>query len=344
MGAPAMLPMDAEDFLVHLQVEKGRSPLTLEAYRRDLGRYVAFLDGRSQRTPADASAQDVSDYAVSLRASGLAASSSTRMLVAVRTLHRWLVAEGRRDDDPTRGLESQRLPEPLPKALSEEQIMALLDTVDAAVTAARAAAVTLPDDAAARRRLAAERAFALRDRALLETLYGTGARVSEVCGLRFGDVDLDGKLMRVLGKRSKERVVPLGRHAVRTLAEWLDDGRADLSPRHWRSRDDADAVFLGSKGSRLTRQGAWLVLSKRSAEAGLATAQLSPHVLRHSCATHLLDHGADIRSVQELLGHASVSTTQRYTKVATERLFQAYRDAHPRSGAQPPVAAPGGTT
>jgi integrase/recombinase XerD len=334
MGATGVLPLEAEDFLVHLQVEKGRSVLTLDAYRRDLGRYTAFLDGRGHDV-AGATGTDVADYARSLRAAGLAASSSTRMMVSVRTLHRWLAAEGRRHDDPTLGVENPRLAEPLPKALSEEQVMALLETLEAAVEATRAAAATTPDDAAARRRLGTDRAFALRDRALLETLYGTGARVSEVCGLRFGDVDLDGRLMRVLGKRAKERVVPLGRHAVRTLGEWLDDGRDDLAPARWRSRDDADAVFLGSKGTRLTRQGAWLVLSKRSAEAGLATAQLSPHVLRHSCATHLLDHGADIRSVQELLGHASVSTTQRYTKVATERLFQAYRDAHPRSGATP---------
>lgn len=205
--------------------------------------------------------------------------------------------------------------------------MTLLDTVEQAVVTSDRSA------------------FALRDRALLETLYGTGTRVSEVCGLRFGDVDLDGALLRVLGKRSKERIVPLGRHAIRTLGEYLDEGRPVLVPSQWRSRDDADAVFLGSKGSRLTRQGAWLVLQKRASDAGLSSAHISPHVLRHSCATHLLDNGADIRTVQELLGHASVSTTQIYTRVATERLWQAYAKAHPRAGVRAgAAAATGGAT
>jgi site-specific recombinase XerD len=200
----------------------------------------------------------------------------------------------------------------LPKALAEDQVMALLGAVEDAVAADRAP-------------------LALRDLALLEVLYGTGARISEVCGLGFGDVDLDGALVRLFGKRSKERIVPLGRPAIRALAEWFDEGRPALVPATWRSRDDADAVFLGARGSRLTRQGAWLVLQRWSRTVGLAD-QVSPHVLRHSCATHLLDHGADIRTVQELLGHASISTTQIYTRVATERLWQAYRDAHPRAG------------
>ncbi|MHB1140048.1 MAG: tyrosine-type recombinase/integrase, partial [Microthrixaceae bacterium] len=137
----------------------------------------------------------------------------------------------------------------------------------------------------------------------------------------------------VLGKRSKERVVPLGSHAVRTLREWFDDGRPELVPRQWRRRDDAEAVFLGVRGTRLSRQAVWQLLQQHGLRAGVPVQQLSPHVLRHSCATHLLDHGADIRSVQELLGHASIGTTQRYTKVATERLWQAYLAAHPRAGA-----------
>ncbi len=312
----AALPLDVEDFLTHLQVEKGRSPLTISAYRRDLLRYSAFLTERgcsmSSATPAEVAA-----YAGSLRQAGLAASSVTRMLASVRSSHRWLAAEGIYSGDPALTVESPRLPEPLPKALSEEQVMLLLDSVEQAV-------VTEESDP-----------FALRDRALLEVLYGTGTRVSEVCGIGFGDIDLEGALLRVMGKRSKERIVPLGRHAVRTVAAWLDEGRSQLVPRHWRTRDDADAVFLGSKGSRLTRQGVYLVLQKRALAAGLSTSLISPHVLRHSCATHLLDNGADIRTVQEMLGHASVSTTQIYTKVATERLWQAYRDAHPRALARP---------
>jgi integrase/recombinase XerD len=305
------LPLEAEDFLLHLVVEKGRSPLTISAYRRDLRRYCEFLGSRGASLES-ATPDDVTDFATSLRAGGLAPASSTRTLVAVRNLHRWLAAEEVLPVDPTVSMETPKLPRPLPKALSEEQVLALIGTVET--------------------RLEVDRdPLALRDMALLEVLYGTGARISEVCGLRFGDVDLDGALVRLFGKRSKERIVPLGRPAIRALAVWFDEGRPELVPTNWRSRDDADAVFLGARGSRLTRQGAWLVLRRCATEAGLGE-HVSPHVLRHSCATHLLDRGADIRTVQELLGHASVSTTQIYTRVATERLWQAYRDAHPRSG------------
>jgi integrase/recombinase XerD len=308
------LPLDAEDFLLHLVVEKGRSPLTISAYRRDLRRYCAFLAG-CDRTIHDATAQDVEDFQTSLRASGLAPASTTRTLVAVRNLHRWLAAEDVVAIDPTVSMETPKLPRPLPKALSEAQVVALLDTVEARVAIDRDP-------------------LALRDLALLEVLYGTGARISEVCGLGFGDVDLDGALVRLFGKRSKERIVPLGRAAISALAVWFDEGRPALVPTQWRSREDADAVLLGARGTRLTRQGAWLVLQRCAREAGLGE-HVSPHVLRHSCATHLLDRGADIRTVQELLGHATVSTTQIYTRVATERLWQAYREAHPRSGSRP---------
>lgn len=311
------LPVEAEDFLVHLRAEKGRSPLTISAYRRDLLRYVGFLASRGVVLDA-ATGADVEAFGASLRQAGLAASSVTRTLVAVRTMHRWLAAEGLAEDDPARTVETPRLPRALPKALSEEQVLAILDTTDSGIPA----------------EAGRERALGIRDRALLEVLYATGARVSEVCGVRFGDLDLDAALLRVLGKRSKERIVPLGRPAVRALASWLDEGRPRLAPQRWRSRDDADAVFLGSKGTRLTRQGLWLVIQRRARDAGLGTEEVSPHVFRHSCATHLLDHGADIRTVQELLGHASISTTQIYTRVATERLWQAYREAHPRSGAR----------
>jgi len=176
------------------------------------------------------------------------------------------------------------------------------------------------DDAAAR-----------RDRAILEVLYGTGLRISELVGLRLGDVDLESALLRAFGKGSKERVVPVGRHAIAALTDWLaPGGRPALAPEQWKRRADADAVFLNRRGGRLTRQGAWLVVTRWGRIAGL-DGKLTPHVLRHSCATHMLDHGADIRAVQEMLGHASVSTTQVYTKVSTERLFAAYRAAHPRA-------------
>jgi integrase/recombinase XerD len=212
--------------------------------------------------------------------------------------------------DPTASVDTPRVPAGLPKALSESEITALLDAV------------------------AGTDAVARRDRALLEVLYGTGARISEACGLRLGDIDLDGSLVRLFGKGAKERVVPLGRLAARALAEWLaPEGRGELTPERWARRGDAEAVFLNQRGGRLSRQGAWAIVRRHGDAAGLGE-RLTPHVLRHSCATHMLDHGADIRAVQELLGHASISTTQVYTLVSTERLFSAYDAAHPRARAR----------
>ncbi|MGB6058233.1 MAG: site-specific tyrosine recombinase XerD [Microthrixaceae bacterium] len=314
-SSKTLLSIEVEEFLTHLVVEKGRSHKTLEAYRRDLRRYTEFLGEQRGVTVSQARPDDVLAFVAHLPQIPLAPASVARTMVSIRTMHRWLTAEGLRSDDPAADLENPSLPAHLPKALSEDQVMMLLDSLELAVAESQ------------------RDPFSLRDRALIETLYGTGTRVSEVCGLRFGDIDLDAALMRVLGKRSKERVVPLGRHAVRTIGEWLDDGRPGLLPRQWRSRDDSEAIFLGSKGTRLTRQAVWQILQKRSLSAGLPVSAISPHVLRHSCATHLLDNGADIRTVQELLGHASISTTQLYTKVATERLWSAYMSAHPRARA-----------
>jgi integrase/recombinase XerD len=172
---------------------------------------------------------------------------------------------------------------------------------------------------------------ALRDRAVLEVLYGTGVRISELTGLSIADLAVEDQMARVLGKGNKERLVPLGRHARQALAAWLGPGgRADMVPQKWARRADSDAVFLNLRGGRLSRQGAWGIVRQHGHRAGL-DGRLSPHVLRHSCATHLLDHGADIRVVQELLGHASIATTQVYTKVSTDRLRAAYIAAHPRA-------------
>lgn len=318
VGRPAQItdPLDAamEDFLVHLAVERRRSVRTLDAYRRDLRRYAGFL-ASIQKSSLNVERDHVVSFKNNLSSDGLAPSSVTRTVVCVRSFHRWLALEGFRGDDPTADLATGKTPDALPKALSEAHIGALFDTVTADLA-------TDPLNV-----------LAMRDEALLEVLYGTGARVSEVTGVSFGDLDLDGRLLRVMGKRSKERIVPLGRHALRSLERWLDDGRPRLVPERWRSRDDSDAVFLGVRGTRITRQAIWQMLNKRAVRAEIPPNLLSPHVLRHSCATHLLDHGADIRTVQELLGHASISTTQRYTRVATERLFAVYMDTHPRARA-----------
>ena len=306
MTEPAPLPVEVLDLLTWLRVERGRSPNTLAAYRQDLSAYVAWLAARGT-TVGEVTEDDVTAYIAHLRGSGRAPSSQKRALVAVRGLHRFLAEEQEGRVDPAAEVEVPRVPRGLPKALSEADVAALLGGVEGT-------------DAVAR-----------RDRAILAVLYGTGLRISELVGLSMADLDLDAGLLRAFGKGSKERVVPVGRYAVAALVDWLGPaGRPELEPERWARRDDAEAVFLNRRGGRLSRQGAWMVVKRAGERAGL-TGHLSPHVLRHSCATHMVDHGADIRTVQELLGHASISTTQVYTLVSPERLWSVYREAHPRA-------------
>lgn len=300
------LPLDIEEFLVWLAAERGRSANTLAAYRRDLTSYWIWASGRGLTLDAVGPA-DLDAYVGHLRDRGLAASSVKRATVAVRSLHRFRADEGLDPVDPSTGIETPRVPAGLPKALSEEEVERLIGQV------------------------VGDGPFVLRDRAIIEVLYGTGARISEICALGLGDVDLDGSLLRLFGKGSKERVVPLGRHARVALAEWLGaDGRPRVAPEQPAKRTDADAVFLNARGGRLGRQGAWAIVRRYGDAAGLG-GRLTPHVLRHSCATHMLDHGADVRAVQELLGHASITTTQVYTMVSNDRLVAVYDAAHPRA-------------
>ena len=300
------LDLAVEEFLVWLAVERGRAANTLAAYRRDLVAYTAWLATQG-RALGDVDVADLERYVAALRMQGRAPATIARATVTVRTLHRFLAQEGSTPSDPAVDLAPPRVPAGLPKPLTEAEIVSLLQVVTG-------------DDGAAR-----------RDRAIIEVLYATGARISELCGLSLADVDLDAALVRLYGKGAKERIVPLGRHAVAALVGWLDAaGRASLTPQRWARRGDADAVFLNLRGGRLSRQAAWAIVRRHGEHAGLA-GRLSPHVLRHSCATHLLNHGADIRIVQELLGHASISTTQVYTKVSTERLRSVYEAAHPRA-------------
>ena len=303
---PPPLPAEVEELLSWLAVEKGRSANTLAAYRRDLAAYVDFLCGR-RLTIHDVTDRVVEDYLAFLRAGGKAPASVARALVSVRALHRFCEDEGLSAANPAEDVERPRVPAGLPKALSEEDVALLLGAVSG-------------DDALAR-----------RDRAILEVLYGCGLRVSELVSLSLGDLDLDAGLLRAFGKGAKERVVPVGRLAREALRAWLaPSGRGALVPTRWARRTDADAVFLNARGGRLSRQGAWGVVRHYGDRVGLGD-RLTPHVLRHSCATHMLDHGADIRVVQELLGHASISTTQVYTRVSTERLRSVYESAHPRA-------------
>ncbi|MCU0269084.1 MAG: site-specific tyrosine recombinase XerD [Acidimicrobiales bacterium] len=306
MADRSALPLEVEEFLTWLAVERGRSRNTVSAYRRDLRAYLAWLAEQDLGLLEVDTAVLVTYVTVQQR-SPRAPASVARSLVAVRSLYRFLVDEEVLDHDPGADLDVPGVPRGLPKALTEQEVARLLDQVTG-------------DDPVAR-----------RDRAVLEVLYGTGARISEVVGLSLRDVDLDAALLRVFGKGARERVVPLGRFARQALDDWLGpSGRAALEPERWARRGDAEAVLLNQRGGRLSRQGAWGIVRRYGERAGLA-GRLSPHVLRHSCATHMIDHGADIRVVQELLGHASLSTTQIYTQVSTERLRAVYDGAHPRA-------------
>ena len=298
------LPLEAEEHLTWLASERGRSKNTLAAYRRDLAQYAEWLDGRSLGSVEPA---DLEAYVGHLRAEGRAPASVARALVAVRGLHRFLADEGGGSRDPSAVVDVPRVPRGLPKALSEDEVATLLSSV-------------VGDDGRAR-----------RDRAILELLYGTGLRISELVGLSLGALAVEGGTLRAFGKGSKERVEPLLGMARGAMEAWLEpSGRGALTPPRWQRRGDAEAVFLNLRGGRLTRQGAWLVVKGHAHRVGLDD-RVYPHVLRHSCATHLLDHGADIRVVQELLGHASISTTQVYTLVSQERLRAVFDAAHPRA-------------
>ena len=300
---------DRERFLTWMRVEQGRSDRTIEAYGRDIAQYETYLATAKSNSRVVKPAV-IEKYVGQLRANERAPKSIARQFAAIRMFHRFMLDEGLRTDNPTAFIDGVKVPSGIPKALSEEEVELLLN------------AVTGVDS------------LAVRDRALLEFLYATGARVSEACGLSMSDVDMESNVARVFGKGSKERIVPFGRHAKEALESWLGaGGRPMLCPQQWAKRDHADAVFLGVRGTRLSRQAAWGIVRKYAMLAGIKS-ELSPHVLRHSCATHMLVHGADLRIVQELLGHASVSTTQVYTKVDNEVLFEMYRESHPRARAK----------
>lgn len=302
-----MLSLDSEEYLTWLGVERGRAANTLAAYRRDLAAYEAWL-AETGMPLHQVTEPVVERYVAHLRSTGKAPASTARALVAVRSLHRFLLEEGRADADPTGDVGVPRVPVGLPKALTEAEVSALLAAVGGGS------------------------AKALRDRAILELLYSTGMRISELTGLSLGDLQLADGTLRAVGKGSKERLVPVGRYAREALEGWLGrGGRPAMVPARWTRRSDAEAVFLNARGGRLSRQGAWAVVRSYGDRIGLGP-RLTPHVLRHSCATHMLEHGADIRVVQELLGHASVATTQVYTKVTAERLRAVYEAAHPRAG------------
>lgn len=308
---PDALAQQIRTYLDHLSVERGAARNTLDSYGRDLNRYAARLRSQGIVNLADVDERTVAAFLVALRKGdpdaeipALAPSSAARALVAVRGLHRFAAAEHLVAADVAREVRPPQAGRRLPKSLSVDDVLRLLDAAGGAV------AVAGPRE--------------LRDRALLEVLYSTGARISEAIGLDVDDVDTEGRSVLLRGKGGKERVVPVGRPALEAVDAFLVRGRPALAKR------GGPALFLNVRGGRLSRQSAWQVLQDSAYRAGIA-AGVSPHTLRHSFATHLLEGGADVRVVQELLGHASVSTTQIYTMVSVTALREVWAGAHPRA-------------
>jgi integrase/recombinase XerD len=329
---PVTIDEAVRRYLDHLTVERGLAAHTLQAYRRDLRRYAAALGAAGRAGVGDVTTQDVAGYLAGLREGDeghppLAASSAGRAVVAVRGLHAFTLAEGLAPADPARQVRPPAPPRRLPRAIPVDDVERLLEAAGAG-----------------------EGPRPLRDRALLELLYATGARISEATALDVDDLDLTAEgarpgppaepagaadwpaTVRLSGKGSKQRVVPVGRFARQALEHYLVRGRPALAAAARRT-SASPAVFLNARGGRLTRQGAWAALRAAALRAGIS--EVSPHTLRHSFATHLLDGGADVRVVQELLGHASVTTTQVYTLVTVDRLREVYASAHPRAGPRP---------
>ena len=273
------------------------APRTVEAYQRDLTAFSAWLGG----PPASATQDRLEGYVAQLRADGLAATTIARRIAALRSFYRHQVLVGARGDNPAAELELPRRRRALPKTLSPNEVERLID----------AATGTTPRS--------------LRDRALVELLYGAGLRVSEAVGLERAGIDLENRLVRTIGKGSKERIVPLGREAVEALRRYLARGRPFLDKRH------RPELFLNAQGGALTRAGAFLILRRLAEAAGLEAGRVHPHLLRHSFATHLLEGGADLRSVQEMLGHADLATTELYTHVSDRRRRELYFRAHPHA-------------
>lgn len=292
-----------DSYLRHLTIERGLSKNTIGAYRTDLLKYLAFLESQNKDLVTSTS-DDVANFTTQLSSSGSAASSSARTIASIRGLHKYLILEAKRTDDPTAKTRSPKLPLRLPKALSQAQVIQLLNAAG-------------PEAGAE----AESNLIHLRDRALLELLYSTGARVSEIANLDLDEVT-DNGLIRVRGKGSKERIVPVGSYAQAALEAYLSRVRPTLVST------STPAVFLNQRGGRLSRQSIWQIIQKAGEVCGL---EVSPHTLRHCFATHLIEGGADVRVVQELLGHASVTTTQIYTKVTIDTLREAFQASHPRA-------------
>jgi integrase/recombinase XerD len=304
-----------DDYLRHLSIERGLAKNSIQAYRRDLNRYLEFLESRGLVSVDEILEAEVKDYLRQLtEATELSATSVARMLAAVRGLHRFWLLESITKQDPSALIKPPKTPKRLPKAIGVDEVNSLLE-----------AAGPDPEELDA----ASLDTARIRNRAILELLYATGARISELTALNLDDL-LDPTMIRLFGKGSKERVVPVGSYARRALEVYLTRARPQLVQKG----KGSPALFLNQRGSRLSRQSAWQVIVDSAVAAGLSK-KVSPHTLRHSFATHLLEGGADVRVVQELLGHSSVATTQIYTLVTVDALREVYATSHPRARGQP---------
>lgn len=295
-----------EQFLVHSGVERGLSPATVSAYRADLVKYFSWLAEHKKTTIGSVSSQDVDSFLQSL--SELSPCTRARTLASVHDVHRFALGQGLTDIDISRKIKAPKTSSQLPQVLSVEEVAKLID----------AASIGDGTDP-----------ISLRDRALLEFLYATGARVSEAIGTNLGDLDFDEHVARLTGKGSKQRLVPFGSYAVDALMRYLNMGRGPLQ-RAAKGTQETSAVFLNKRGKRLSRQSAWEIIRRCASRARLCK-PVHPHSLRHSFATHLIQGGADVRTVQKLLGHASVSTTQVYMHITPTTLMEEYVTAHPRA-------------
>lgn len=311
-----------DEYLGYLAIERGSSENTVESYGRDLRRYIEFLRGRGITSPEDVTRSDIEAHLAELTDAGLAASSVQRAVSAIKGFHRFMVMEHICENHPSADIALPKRPERLPDVLSHEQVFSLLDDPfrDELEPAPRKLKSGRLDER--------PRASFHRDKAVLEVLYGCGLRVSELCGLDQRDVSLEDELVRVLGKGSKERVVPILGTANQALGTYLVRWRPVLA-----GPSSGDAVFLNARGGRITRQAVHRMVERYGAIVGIEG--LHPHTLRHTYATHMLEGGMDLRTVQELLGHASISTTQLYTHVDRTHVRMAYLEAHPRARRRP---------
>ena len=292
-----------KEFLLYAKVERNLSPNTLEAYERDIRRYTAFLKQQGLSDPDKVRQRHIRSYAGQLTALGLAPASIQRMFTAIRRFHRFLLVEHRASNDPSTFLQAPKAPRRLPKVLAVEEINAILAAVDTSTP------------------------LGLRDRSMISLLYASGLRVSELIGLHLSDLLLERNMLRAFGKGSKERLVPMGEYAQADLAAYIADTRPLLTRR--KNAASAGEIYLNNRGRPISRMGVYNIVQRWKVAAGIEK-DISPHTFRHSFATHLIEGGADLRAVQEMLGHADISSTEIYTHLDAEYLKQVHRQFHPR--------------